>query len=198
MKAHSKNMYGFIALITTVLLFTGCAPQLTHILNTSEIPMLQTGSPLMGLESKTFAFNAFKDIRNVSFVKQIRNHTFVLDQPPANIVAMWIKKELERSGHICITNAPHVKADFVVDGAIFKYSSIGAGSAMITSTSNIGVILKISHIPSSLGIFEKSYEGVHRVTGVGGDEWKISLQQTLPALLKEISTDDELIEFIRK
>lgn len=197
MKARSKNLYGLLALMTTFLLFTGCAPQLTHILNTREIPMLQTGSPLIGIESKIFAFNEFKDTRNISYVKQIRNHTFVLDQPPTNLIAMWIKKELERNGHVCITNASHVKADFVVDGAILKYLSVGDGSWVITSTSNIVVKLKISRIPFSLGVFEKSYEGEHRITGGGGDEWKISLQQALPALIKEISTDDELIKFIK-
>jgi hypothetical protein len=110
-------------LIVTFFLVTGC----TYVLKVNDIPTLQAGSPLRSVGPKTFAFKEFKDIRNVNDPLLIRDagvfkgtHIYVFEQPPAVLVAMWIKKELERNGHKCVTFSSDVKADFIVEGSIYK------------------------------------------------------------------------------
>ena len=198
MKVRSKYLCGSIALIAIILFFTGC----THVLNITEIPTLQTGSPLRGVGSKTFAFKEFKDIRNVEdpvLMMVAGVHKHILDQPPATLVAMWLKKELERNGHICVMDSPQMKADFVIEGTVYKFLvSHRTGMFETMQHSSTGVKLTISRISANSVSFVKSYEGEYSTSGLTAARWKIALSQALLSMIKEISTDPELIEFIKK
>jgi uncharacterized lipoprotein YajG len=203
MKGRNSHPYNIVSLMVAILLVTGCTP---IIMKTSEFSTLQTGSPLRGVPAKTFAFKEFKDIRNAedpSLIMEWRGHKFVLDQPPAVLVALWVKKELERNGHKCVTFSPDVKADFIVEGSIYKYKVITyEGMFSATQNANAGVKIMISCIPTEKGVFAKSYEGEYFVDcgsiGCGLNKWKIPVNQALVSMIKEMSTDTELIEFIKK
>jgi uncharacterized lipoprotein YajG len=67
----------------------------------------------------------------------------------------------------------------------------------VTQTANTGVKIMISRIPTEKGVFVKSYEGEYTM-GNGLDGWKISMNQALVSMIKEMSTDTELIEFIKR
>jgi uncharacterized lipoprotein YajG len=183
--------------MVAILFITGC----TYIVKTSDFSTLQTGSPLRGVPSKTFAFKEFKDIRNAadpSLIMTWHANKNVLDQPPAALVAIWVKKELERNGHKCVTFSPDVKADFIIEGSIYKFTArIDEGMFSVTQSANTGVKIMISRIPTEKGVFVKSYGGEY-IMGMGTDGWKICLNQALVSMIKEMSTDTELIEFIKK
>ena len=55
-------------------------------------------------------------------------------------------------------------------------------------------------IPSEKGVFVKSYEGNYTIPGTWGqlEVAKISARETLLSMIKEISGDLELIEFLNK
>ncbi|MBL7075797.1 hypothetical protein ISS37_11235 [candidate division KSB1 bacterium] len=197
MKGRSSYPHSIVSLMVAILLVTGC----THILKTSDFSTLQTGSPLRGVPSKTFAFKEFKRVRNVddpALVAQVGAHTLVLDQPITTFVANQIRKELERNGHKFVNISSDVKADFIVEGSIYDFTYRVQQRLFSTNqTAHTGVKIMISCIPTEKGVFMKSYEGAY-TTGGGLAGWKSSLNQALVAMIKEISTDTELVEFIKK
>lgn len=204
MKVHNSYKYGIVSLVVAIFFFTGC----TYVLKTSEIPTLQTGSPLRGVAPKTFAFKEFKDVRNVTDPLLIRDaglipgtHTYILEQPPAVLVAMWMKKELERNGHKCVTFSSDVKADFIVDGSIYKYEFILISGITGTHAANTAVKIMISRVPTATGVFIKNYNGSFNGSpnSLGWlDVFKDAFDRANLSMIKEISTDTELIEFIKK
>lgn len=198
MKTRSIRRYGLVPLMAAILLFMGCV---TYVWNVAKIPTLQTGSPLRSVEPKTFAFKEFKDIRNVEdplllwelqqafIVKQLKS-----DQPLTTIVAMQIKKELERNGHKCVVYSPQMKADFVVEGIVYKFSvRSDVGMFTVSEIANTGVKLTISRVPIDSGVFVKSFEG-----DITTNNAIIALNEALLSMIKEMSTDTELVEFIKK
>ena len=97
----------------------------SHVLQTSEMSPLLSRSPLRDLAPKTFAFKEFNDIRgdeDPTELMKIGVHTFALEDPPAVLVAQWVTREFERNGHRCVPYSPDVKADFLVEGTVFKFS----------------------------------------------------------------------------
>lgn len=197
MKGRSSYPHSIIALMVAILLVTGC----THTFKTSDINILQTGSPLRGVPSRTFAFKEFRDTRNVNdpaWVAEVGVHTLVLDQPITTSVANLIRKELERNGHKCVTFSSDVKADFIVEGTIYNFAYRVQQRLFFTNqTANTGVRIMISCIPTEKGFFTKPYGGTYTTDG-GLEAWKNSLNQALVAMIKAMSTDTELIEFIKK
>jgi hypothetical protein len=199
MKFHSKHLYSVIS-IMTLLPLLGC----THVGNITETPVLQMGSPLRGLAPKTFAFKEFKDIRRVddpSIMIKVGVHTYLLDQLPAIFIADRIKKEFERNGHKCVDASSQVKADFIVDGVIFKFSVNNYQRFFeMNQVANTGVKLTINRVSIDSGVFSKSYEGEFNNTSqiATQDKFLLALGQAVLSMLKNMSTDLELIEFIKK
>jgi len=198
MKVNRSNLISIVSLIVTLFLNTGC----TYVLNITETPALQMGSPLRSVEPKTFAFRDFQDIRGVedpSLMIKIGFSTHSLDQPPAIFIADRIKKEFERNGHKCVDASSKAKADFIVDGKIYKMSFQNIhGTWIMTQIAKAGVKLTINRVPSESGVFEKSYEGEYTsksaiLTGIAE-----KLGQAALSMIKDISTDPELIEFLKK
>ncbi len=198
---HKIYQYCIVSLLVALFWFTGC----TYVLKVNEMESLQIGSPLRSVLPKTFAFKEFKDIRNVDDPLLIRDaglikgtHLYVFEQPPAVFVGMWIKKELERNGHKCVTNSSETKADFIVEGIIYKYAyRLITGMFSATQTANTGVKITISRVPPEKGVFVKSFEGEYTMGG-GLDGWKITSNQALFSMIKEFSRDEELVDFIKK
>ena len=198
MKVNRSYLFGIVSLIIILFLFTGC----THVWNITETPFLQMGSPLRSIEPKTFAFKDFQDIRGVedpSLMLKMGVHTHLLDQPPAIFIAERIKKEFERNGHRCIDASSQAKADFIVDGKIHKFSVMfRMGLWSNQWFANTGVKLTINREPSESGVFVKSYEGEYTGTSSSGPLFVEASGQAVLSMLKDISTDSELIEFIKK
>jgi len=169
----------------------------------NEFSTLQTGSPLRSVPSKTFAFKEFKDIRNADNPSLLMHtgffHDWVLESPPAVMIPILIKKELERNGHKCVTFSPQVKADFIVEGNIYRYTGHFTTFPDAFSV-NTGVKIMISAMPTEQGVFVKSYVGEY--TGVSGymvtESWEFCMNKAFMSMIEEISTDLELVEFINK
>ena len=199
MKPYSAYLFRFVVVMAIPIMLTGCA----YIIKSSEIPLLQTGSPLKGISPKTFAFKEFRDIRwtDASLVGQLWASKIRLDQPAATVVATAIKKELERNGHTCLVDSPEVKANFVIEGIVFKYwFAIDKGFFSVKGTGNVAVKLTISAVSPNRGVLAKNYEGEYQLSRGGGLPIHIEeiLNPALLAMIKEISTDPELIAFIEK
>jgi hypothetical protein len=186
-----------------IIVLSGC----THIIKT-DIPTLQSGSPLRGIESKTFLINEFTDVRNISgdprIIKKDAGHTFRYDQPPATVVASAVRKEIERNGHKTVETSAASRSDYVIDGAVFMFSTITVGKVFsVTSVSTIAVKLTVSRVPNSKGVFVKAYQGIYDSQGAPNIANPLGLEtmvlhQALTDLIKDISTDQELIEFLQK
>jgi hypothetical protein len=202
-----KQPYCILVLATlsmSTVVLSGC----THIITTTDIPALQSGSPLRSIESKTFLINEFTDIRKISgdprIIKKDAGHTFRYDQPPATAVASAVRKELERNGHKTVETSAPTRSDYVIDGAVFKFSTITVGRMFsVTSISTIAVKLTLSRVPNSKGVFVKAYQGIYDSKGAPNIANPLSLEtmvlhQALTNMIKDISTDQELIEFLQK
>ena len=191
-----------ITLIAISLIFAGC----THTVKSAELlPQMQAGSPLKSVSPKTFAFKDFKDARGITdpllFKTKDGPGEHKLDQPPAVILAIAIKKELERNGHMCIDYSPESKADFIIEGNVYKYwHSFVQGLWSGTHTGKVAVKLTVSSVSDNNRVLTKNYQGEYVLNSGRAPIWvtREVLGQAFLAMLKEISTDSELIEFIEK
>jgi hypothetical protein len=193
-----KYLYGFISIIALIQLI-GC----THVHKITETPLLQMGSPMGSVEPKTFAFKDFQDLRRFedpAIIMELGGHTHKIDQTPAVFVADRIKKEFERNGHKCVDASSQDKADFIVNGTIYKFSSTWRMGFFANEWfGKTGLKLTINRMPSgSAEAFVKSYEGDYNDTSYGGPLFAESLGTATQRMIKDISTDPELIEFIKK
>jgi hypothetical protein len=119
MESNTNKLFRFLAVLALLNALLGCS--LTHTLKSADIPQLQVGSPLKSVPPLTFAFKEFKGGGNKDdLIGDFGIHKYKLDQPVATVVAKAIRKELERNGHTCIAESTS-KADFVVDGTVYKY-----------------------------------------------------------------------------
>lgn len=183
MKFYSGYLMRLGAAVTVSVMFVGC----THIiLKSSEIPILQTGSPLRGVSPKIFAFKDFRDVRGRDPYFMHPGHK--LEQPAATVVAIAIRKELERNGHTCIVYSAQSKSDFIIEGSVYKFG--------VWEGATVAVKLTVTPVPPKEGFLTNTYEG--------GAPWRIGvsetkhLKQALLAMVKEMSTDPELIAFLEK
>jgi hypothetical protein len=200
-QSHCIHVLAILSMATIVI--SGCIP--AAVINTTDIPALESGSPLRSIESRTFAFNEFEDIRtNISDDKRLmwpERRTWRLDQDPADLVSKAIRKELERNGHKTVAYSPVAKSDYIMDGTVFKFSvivNLGVWSGTVTST--IGVKLIVSRVPNSRGGFAKTYQGVYesKEGPTPTNPMTISIREALLMMVKDISTDQELVEFLQK
>jgi len=204
MKLCTIHLFGLLTLIAISLILQGCMMMSHTIASADLLPQVQAGSPLKSVSPKTFAFKEFGDTRNISdplLLMEAPFHKYKLDQPPAILVAEAIKKELERNGHICIDYSPQSKADFIIEGTVYKYWSFYTSIAWTyNSTANVAVKLTVSPFSGDKRVFIKNYEGEYVLNKAtySPKEVKEVLSQALMEMLKEISTDSELIEFIEK
>jgi hypothetical protein len=191
MKRYGVYSFSFILLIGMLM---GCK---IHTIKSSEFETFQSGTPLINIKARTFAFKEFSDVRETKDPSQLLE-MWHLDQPPSRIVRTAIKKELERNGHLCIDYSPEAKADFIIEGAIYKH--------WITCRHGLGAIvavkLTVSKFSNDKVIFTKTYEGEydsnHRFGTWLGDTFKHILSMAYLAMLKEMATDADLIEFLEK
>lgn len=199
MKQNSYKICYLFVLIMVVFLLSAC----TKLLKISKVPPLQSGSPLSGIDSKTFAFKEFEDIRKIKdprLIIRLPCGKHMLEDHPATLIAGKIKDELQRNGHVCIKYEPHAKADFIVEGSIDKYQVefIHVGNMAVTYAGHAVIKLTIRKIPPETGVFVKSYQGKYQVSTCSDKGVRIALVQSTLIMIKEISTDMELIDFIQK
>lgn len=196
-----RRVHGVV--VAVIALFISVIAGCTHTVKTSAFSDLHAGSPLSSVKPHVFAFNEFKDIRvrvdgDPSVFTRNAGHVFKLDQPPASMVASALQRELKRNGHACVLFSPQVKSDFIVDGTIFKFA-VSSRPRMfhVEHRSMIAVKVSVSRVPASNGVFVKAYQGEYESKeGSGVENLGKNIQQSLLTMIKEISTDQELIEFL--
>lgn len=192
----------------------GCA--VTHTIKTSEIPPLQTGSSLRGVKSRTFAFKNFRDSRGVQPHLVLHrldqggmgnSRTMVLDQPVSVVVSNAIRDELERNGHECFQYLSENNPDFIVMGTVYKFWLMTDHSLLSEkATGNVAIKLTIENTSNDKLILTKKYEGEYSLSGgyIGNEdagfmkEYEKILIKALLEMLKEMTFDPELVEFIGK
>jgi hypothetical protein len=183
MKSHNIYLTRLVAVLALAILLVGC----TQTLKSKKISGLKTGSPLKGIAPKIFAFKEFRDVRQVDPYRLSEFNRIKLDKPLADLIAMVIRKELERNGHTCITYSAQSKADFIIEGSVYKPVYIFDATA--------GVKLTIYPVSSEKRVFIKAYGSA----GIGhAGDLKEQVDWLLLPLVKEMSTDPELIAFLEK
>jgi hypothetical protein len=172
-------------------------------MKSSEISILQTGSPLKGLSPKIFAFKDFRDDRGINpdpYLMAVRGiQKYKLDQPKTTFVVVAIRKELERNGHTCIMQSVQSKSDFIIVGSVYKFGVVYQHWRGEVAT--VAVKLTVTPVPPKEELLTKTYEGegIARIRSAFASRYmKESLNQALLAMVKEISTDPELIAFLEK
>ncbi len=205
MKPNSIYPFRFAAVVILSVMFVGC----TYTLKSNDVPILETGSPLKGIRPKTFAFKEFRDARgtvrgtfgevlNVSkdpyLFKKEGIDTCRLDQLPTSFVATVIRKELERNSHTCITYSAQSNPDFIIEGSVYKFGPKSGGRGHVAQ---VAVKLTVNPIFPGKEVLIKTYEGQ------GAPDFhlyacKTPLHRALLAMVKEMSTDLDLIAFLEK
>lgn len=204
MQFFSVSLFGVRAVAVLPFLLMGCT--ITHTIQSSDIPSLQIGSPLRSIKPKTFAFKEFRDIRGSDplWAGTVMNHEYKLEKPVTLAVGTAIRKELERNGHICIDYSEQAKADFIIEGVVVKYYlHLEPGVSIVIPPrvfAFVVVKLTVSNTYPDRGILSKVYEGNGQARGIAPAIGTplVSLSQAQMAMLKEMSTDIELIAFLEK
>jgi hypothetical protein len=191
-------LFRTIMILALTIMLIGCS-----VIKSADIPKLQTGSPLKSISPKIFAFKEFKDIRGTDayFLWHVGFRDFRLDQPVAKVVADAIKREFERNGHKCIDDASQLKADYIIEGTVYKYSLLFNVSLITTEKiASAAVKLTVSHTSPNKSVFSHNYEYESRRSDTfSGPQSQIDMMvQALPSLVKEISTDQKLVQFLEK
>jgi hypothetical protein len=115
-----------------------------------------------------------------------------LDEPPASLVAMVIRKELERNGHKCIVYSAQSNPDFIIEGSVYRFQ-IEMGRPSVTV---VAVKLTVSPVSPGKEVLIKTSEGKARYSSYY--TYKTSVNLALLAMVKEFSTDPDLIAFLEK
>lgn len=212
MKPCAIYVFRIVALIVIPFIFLGCAH---GIISSAYLLPEPTGSPLKNVSPKTFVFKEFSDAREdadplyVFGDNKPRNDVKwkmgPLEQPPTSIVATAIKREFEVNGHTCVVDTPSSKLDFIIHGSLYKYKIVGVESSYFKQKflAQVAVKLTVTSVSNTKRVFTKNYEGEYAGTigavGSGGLGNLIPLlKAALFEMVKEISTDTELIAFIEK
>jgi len=192
-----------IGIIAIFLMLAGCAK--TIVIKSADIPQLQTGSPLKSVKPKIFSFKGFKDIRGTDSYVMVRSGNYfpiALDRPAAAVTSMAIRKELERNGHKCVSNYTGSKSDLIIEGVVYSFGIIEDVIGPKSVTGNVVVKLTITPSFDSKRVFAKWYEGSYMLHSKGfmsnipRKEYENILIKALLGMLRDMSTDPELVEFI--
>jgi hypothetical protein len=201
-KLRNNYLTGLAAIAAVFFVLMGCTH--IHTMKKDDISVLQTGSPLKGVAPKTFAFKEFRDARGKGMdpylVLQLDSYNlWKLEQPATAFVAMAIRRELERNGHTCITYSEQSKSDFIVEGSVYKYWILyDPGLVLVKFHANIGAKITVSPASAENRVLTKTYEGDATTRRLPGERWKTILNQALLMMLKEFSTDPDLVAFLEK
>jgi len=188
--------------IALSLLLGGCSRNI----KSDAFHQLQVGSPLSELKQKTFAIKEFVDVRDMGThhigkgVKEFEKMT--IDQPVSKVITTEISKEFERNGHKTLLYSSESKADFIIEGTVYKFLLLfKTGFPENEFSSNVAV--KITIFPTSDGnkVFVRKYEGeysVVRLPFISTATLTEILEQALLNMIKDMSTDQELFSFLQK
>jgi hypothetical protein len=214
MKIYHVYLFRVSVLIFLSVMLVGCSTR-THMVKSDELLPEPTGSPLKSVSPKTFSFKEFKDIRKVVdpmlLMKAVLNE-WRMEQATQAMIATAIKREFEMNGHICIADTPQSKPDFIVEGTVYKYQVVGGAVHLFSQDflADVAVKLTVSSASDMNRVLTKNYEGKYTGSGasvgagtlrscqMGGLRFCDLLKAALFEMVKEISTDPDLVAFIEK
>jgi hypothetical protein len=200
MKPFAVYLFKPAAVMVILFILVGC----THIIKSTDLLPEPTGSPLKSVSPKTFVFKEFRDVRGVAdplFFFKAPGNEWRLEQPPATLIATTIKKEFEINGHTCVGDMQQSKSDYIVEGSVYKYGVMDYGPLRLKTIviATVAVKLTVSSVSGVKRVFTKNYEGKYSLSSAWGVKRIYELlKPALLAMVKEISTDPELIAFIEK
>lgn len=199
MASYLSHLLRLLSVMTLLLLSVGCS----SVVKSDNLGELQIGSPLRSITSKTFAFKEFSDIRggSQSVVGDCGIVSITLDQPAAKVVESAIRKELERNGHKSVMVSSNAKPDFIVEGTVYKFAFTLIKSGALRFNSKVAVKLTFTSALDDKKALQRKYEGEYQIsrTFVAPADTCLEIySQALSGMLKDMSTDEELIAFLGK
>jgi hypothetical protein len=186
-------------LMASVTLLVGCA----YTMNGSDIPLIETQSPLEQISPRSFAFQPFIDARGTTSleIKSIGVHKLTLVEPPAEMVANALKRELLKAGHAAV-DATNSTNDFLIEGTLRVFGLIVGSDGFAAVVSGHAVLdLAIRRNTSGKDVFTKAYQGEHQMRSnlaIPSSAWKTIMGQAVANMIKNISMDEKLVGFVSK
>jgi len=169
-----------------------------------QIPRLEGGSPLSGIEPVTFVIKA-EDRTGKYVARGVAPgwRPAELDRKVSDVVAEAIATELKRNGHRVLDSSDINKADLVMIGIVLRYwVDVREG---VFKKEHIGIAkvqITILRAKDSVEMLSKTYEGVYHRTqhleipGVG--YYKDILVNALLNMVKDFTTDPEFLDCLQK
>jgi uncharacterized lipoprotein YajG len=208
-----SQRYLIISAIFIAFLVPACGPKIIKI---EPIPKLEGGSILRQIDSLTFIINEVKDgrpelIKTVLFNKGDGSHDIVnssydprlvgIEPRVKDIVAQAITAELMRNGHKMLGPKNLGNADVVIDITIQKYwCQTVTGFWTVNYKGRVETFVKMAMPLDSDEVFTKTYGGsyddIPALAGFG--PIKGVLNEALLNMIKDFTTDPELLDFLQK
>ncbi len=195
-------------LLFVLLMQNGCS----HTINSKEVfGQINTGSPLKGEKEISFSFKGFQDMREKysknliiepSLWGFIRTNKIYYEDTVPNIVSSSIKGELERNGHKCYNYEEKMDADYIVEGIVtIHVAKFTSNDLLLQSKFDAvsAINLSISRNNDAKEKFEKLFIGKYHLVHhrIGGPNLYDAMREAHQQLLRNISTDTDLISFIK-
>ena len=186
-------------LVLGSLALTSCA---THTIKTLNQPSLQTGSPLKSVRALRVYVGEFEDVRGLApgFVGFMPGgNKYNLDRSVSQVVRDSIQSEFQRNGHICLGTGQQSQADIVIEGSVYLYMFAWTPAEM---TGHVGVKISVKAVSRPSDLFSKKYDGNYTLSGhvfsIGTDKPHKVLNEAHLNMLKEFTTDEEFLDFLKR
>lgn len=184
-------------LVVVFAVWAGCSATM----NATDVPLLQTSSPLNGSRSQSFVLHPFNDQQSMAspVILQVAFNKLTLEESPAAMTTSAVQRELERTGHRPIQDGRQSKGDFLIEGTVTQCSlRRDIVNTLTTITGEVEMTITVRPATASKKVFTKRYRGYHYVNGpdLPPKIWKEVLGQTIAASVKSMSMDRDLAAFI--
>lgn len=181
--------------LTLVILFLGACIG-TPTIKMETIPELKVGSPLSEVKPLTFYVKRFGDeVGEVISVVGPEIWFIKIDIPANQLFSQAIANELKRNGHTVFLYENDGKADIIIDGAVKKYFIESPHSGFYSRNTGYAeaeiTLIKTSDDTESMS---KLYRGSF---DCGTARCRTCLYETLLDMVKDFSTDPDLLEFVK-
>lgn len=184
-------------LFIVLILWTGCSAAM----NSKDVPLLQTTSPLRSPRPQSFVLHPFNDQQNMAspVILQVAFNKLTLQESPAAMMTHAVQQELERTGHRPIQDGGQSRGDFLIEGTVTRCSlHRTVVNSLTTITGDVEMTITVRPATGGKQAFTKLYRGYHFANGpdLPPKVWKEVLGQAIAASVKSMSMDRDLAVFI--
>ena len=196
-----SHKFLYVILIFIILFLEACG---TATIKMETTPELKVGSPLSGIQPITFLIKSFRDevgeVVSVSGVGVVK-----IDKSANQLFSQAITAELRRNGHTVLLHENDGKADIIIDGVVKKYLIEFRHSSWSTKAfSNAEVEMTLKKSADATEGVSKLYKSSYECDGALNnphlfeDRWRNCLHEALLDIVKDFSTDPDLLDMLKK